>query len=435
MSAKPAEDPSLTALPPLDPSAHVTAEQMKHVLDVTRMLLVTSDLEVLFRRMAESTTALLQCERASIFLHDPKTSELWTRVALQSAGIRLPSHLGIVGHAFTTNQVLNIPDPYADPRFNPQPDRTTGFLTRSILAVPMVDWSRNPVGVMQAINKHGGPFRDGDVALLQLLADQVGVAIQRYHLQQAAVRSTELRKEMELARQVQEAMLPRGAVDLPDGSLHARGFTRPASINGGDTFDLWQLADGRLGVLVADASGHGIGPALVVSQVRALVRTLSDVDADPARVLTRVNGRLAQDLDRGRFCTVFLGYIDLAGTVEWCSGGHGPILLREPGGKATHVIDATMPPLGILDPFPGTPPAPLRIEPGGCLIVPTDGITESCAPDGKMLGIEGVLESLSANPNASAEDLIEQLHQTLKHWQQDREPEDDQTAVVVRRAP
>ncbi len=69
-----------------------------------------------------------------------RTDELWTRIALQSKGIRLPSNRGIVGHAFKFNTVLNVPRPYEDARFNPLPDRASGFVTRNILAVPMVDW-------------------------------------------------------------------------------------------------------------------------------------------------------------------------------------------------------------------------------------------------------------------------------------------------------
>lgn len=416
--------------PPPDPADEITPAQMRRVLEVSRMLAVTSDLDKLLREIAESTTSLLDCERASIFLHDARTDELWTKVALQSTEIRLASNRGIVGHAFKSNSVLNIPKPYEDARFNPLPDRASGFVTRSILAVPMVDWERNPVGVIQAINKREAAFSGGDIALLQLLADQAGVAIQRFHLQQSAVQSTALRKEMELAKQVQEATLPRGAVDV--SGLCSRGWTQPASINGGDCYDLWPLPDGRLGVLVADASGHGLAPALVVSQVRALVRTLSDAESDPARILLRINQRLVQDLDRGRFCTIFLAFVASDGTVNWCSGGHGPILLHNPG-RAIEVLDATMPPIGVVEDLPNSAPGPATLLPGGWLIVPTDGITESLAPDGRMLGLQGVLDALAADQFTTPEQLVAGLQQTLKQWQQGQEPEDDQSVVVVRR--
>ncbi len=327
--------------------------------------------------------------------------------------------------------VLNVPRPYEDIRFNPLPDSASGFVTRNILAVPMVDWERNPVGVIQAINKRKSSFGGGDIELLQLLADQAGVAIQRYHLQQSAMQSTELRKEMELAKLVQEATLPRGAVKVK--GLHARGWTQPASINGGDSYDLWPLPDGRLGVLVADASGHGLAPALVVSQARAVIRALSDVDPDPTRILLRINQRLAQDLDSGRFCTVFLAFVAPDGIMNWCSGGHGPILLKNPG-RPIEVLDATMPPIGVIDDLPKDAPSPIILSLGGWLVVPTDGITESRAPDGRMLGLGGVLDVLATNEFSTPEQLIACFQKTLKNWQIDREAEDDQSLVVVRRA-
>ena len=328
----------------------ITAQQMSLVLDVSRMLSVTADLDLLLHAIAQAVTALLDCERASIFLHDDKHHEMWTKVALGSPEIRIPDGAGIVGHVFGTCQPVHVPKPYDDPRFNREPDRRSGFVTRNLMAAPMLDINQAPVGVVQAINKVGGPgqkpdegaFSDNELAMLQLLADQAGVAIQRYRLQQAALESLALRKEMELARGVQEAMIPRSKPDVT--GLDAAGWTRPASINGGDVFDLWRTPDGRLGVLLADASGHGIAPAMVACQVRTLVRSLSDAAgfsggrADPSRLLTLVNNRLFEDLPAGRFVTCFLGFISPDGTLAWCSGGHGPILTCDAAGRTTRSL-------------------------------------------------------------------------------------------------
>src|SRR5438874_13540962 len=98
-----------------DPSA-ISADQMRLVLDVSRLLVVTADLDLLLRRIAEAATALLAAERASIFLHDAAHHQLWTKVALGVGEIRVPDSAGIVGHVFHANQPLNIPDAYADPR-------------------------------------------------------------------------------------------------------------------------------------------------------------------------------------------------------------------------------------------------------------------------------------------------------------------------------
>ena len=159
---------------------------------------------------------------------------------------------------------------------------------------------------------------------------------------------------------------------------------------------------------------------------------MSDVNPDPAEVLHRVNHRVTQDLDGGRFCTVFLGFVSSAGLLHWCSGGHGPMFLRC-GGDAIRVLDATMPPLGILDELHGTPPSPVQMEPGMSLIAPSDGITECQSPGGAMLGVAGVIEALAAYPDDTVEQTLSRLRATVKAWENGREAEDDQTVVAVQR--
>src|SRR5205823_5457010 len=127
----------------------ITAEQARLVLEVSRALAVTTDLDVLLKRIAEAACALLSCERASIFVHDPANDQLWTKVALETAEIRLPSDVGIVGATFTSNQIQHVSNPYDDPRFNREVDRKTGFVTRNILSAPMMNLDRQPLGVVE----------------------------------------------------------------------------------------------------------------------------------------------------------------------------------------------------------------------------------------------------------------------------------------------
>jgi phosphoserine phosphatase len=409
------------------------------VLDVSRMLAVTADLDLLLRRIAEAVTALLNCERASIFLHDAHKDQLWTKVALGREEIRVPSAAGIVGHVFHHNAPLHVPRPYDDPRFNREPDLRTGFVTRNLLAVPMLDINQKPVGVIQAINKvadgsAGGAaaaFSDTDLAMLQLLADQAGVAVQRYRLQQAAMESLSLRREMELARGVQQAMIPRTKPDV--AGIDAFGWTRAASINGGDVFDLWKTPDGRLGVLVADASGHGIGPAMVACQVRTLVRTLSEAEgsaADPLRLLSLVNARLCEDLPVGHFVTAFVGFVGPEGVLSWCSAGQGPVLVRDAGGNPVRIVEATLPPLGIVPVLPGETPTNLTLSRDGSLVIASDGITEAFNGTGEMFG-EVRLAQLIESHNGRPEEALASVRSAVWQWQGKEEPQDDQTVVMV----
>ncbi len=417
-----------TALPEI---GDISVEQAKRVLDVARMLTVTTDLDALLTHIAESACELLGTERASIFLHDSKCNELWTRIALGASEIRVPTTAGIVGAAFTSNEILLVPRPYEDPRFNREPDRKSGFVTRNILAAPMVNFDRKPLGVIQAINKRDRDFDSTDMTLIQLLADQAGVAIQRYRLQEEAERAVAMRHEMDLARKVQEAMLPREVPDIP--GIQAMGWTRSASVTGGDCFDYWKTGDGRLAILLADASGHGLAPTLVVSQVRTLIRAFCDIDRNPRKLIDRANARLSADLEADRFITAFIGFLSPDGTLEWASAGHGPILLRCNSRQKVQELVPTDLPLGVMPDLMGDDAPPVQLTSGGSLTIVSDGIFEAMDPAGAQLGMDRVIAHLDSHCESEPRKVIETLRDITTRWQQQDEPKDDQTIVVVRR--
>jgi sigma-B regulation protein RsbU (phosphoserine phosphatase) len=408
----------------------ITSQHLKLMLEVSRRLAVTTNLDDLLAHIATTATSLFDCERASIFLHDPATQQLWTKIALQSGEIRVPEAAGIVGCAFTENRVVHVPKPYDDPRFNAEPDRKSGFVTRNILAAPMLGIDGKPVGVIQAINRRRRSFDETDSAILQLLGDQAGVAIQRFQLQQKALESVALRREMDLAQRVQQALIPAKPPEIP--GLAVAGWNRAASIAGGDAFDYWRLPDGRLAVFVGDASGHGIAPALVVSQVRTLIRALADIEPDPSRLLQRVNARMHEDLQDGQFITVFLGYLDQDGRLEWTSAGHGPIIACCSGDEHPRVLETPGYPLGFTPDWPDSPGEDLHLHKGGQLLVASDGIYEAFDPAGEQFGPDRVIDLL-AHAGRTPADTVESIKQAIATWQGKEEPPDDQTIVIAQR--
>jgi adenylate cyclase len=111
------------------------------LLEVTNAIASELHLDALLTKIISVTTSMLEADRSSLFLYDKKTNELWSRVAegLQSKEIRIPSSAGIAGACFTSGETINIPDSYADPRFNPAVDKKTGYHTRTILCMPVVN--------------------------------------------------------------------------------------------------------------------------------------------------------------------------------------------------------------------------------------------------------------------------------------------------------
>jgi serine phosphatase RsbU (regulator of sigma subunit)/CHASE2 domain-containing sensor protein len=258
------------------------------------------------------------------------------------------------------------------------------------------------------------------------------VTVEALERRKVALELAATSREMDLARQVQVALIPTKSPKVV--GLESEGWALTASVAGGDCYDLWQLKDGRLAVLLADASGHGLAPAMVVSQVRTLCRSLSDFENTPYGLLARVNRRVSEDLEANRFVTAFLGFLDSKGTLEWASAGHGPMYWN-PGTNGTMLeLDSTGLPLGIqADCFFDPAPEPLQLETGGSLVVFSDGIFEAPAPDGNMFGVERVKEILEKNNGQGCGPILEALRSAVQAWQQKLEPVDDQTIVVVRR--
>ena len=147
---------------------------------------VTADIKLgsLLQKVMGEATRLLNAERSTLFLNDEKTSELWSEVGqgLESVQIRLPNHLGIAGAVFTSGKAINIPYAYADLRFNPAFDKKTGFFTRSILCVPIVNKHGKVIGVTQVLNKRGGPFTGEDESRLRAFTAQISIALENAKL-------------------------------------------------------------------------------------------------------------------------------------------------------------------------------------------------------------------------------------------------------------
>jgi len=162
-----------------------TGSKLDLMLDMTRRLMSITDLDALLRDMAQATTTLLDADRATIFIVDREKNELWSRVAL-GAGvgeIRLAMGVGIAGTVAATGETINIPDAYADPRFNPEPDKRSGYRTRSLLTFPMTGQNDRVIGVFQVVNKKGGEhFTPDDEETLSSLGASAAVAVENAQL-------------------------------------------------------------------------------------------------------------------------------------------------------------------------------------------------------------------------------------------------------------
>lgn len=161
---------------------HTRAQELRFLEVVSE---VTSEIEIdlLLKKVMDEATRMLNADRSTLFLNDEKTQELWSLVgAGVKIPIRLPNHLGIAGAVFTSGKSVEIPHAYADLRFNPAFDKKTGYFTRSILCVPVVNKKGKTIGVTQVLNKRGGPFTAEDESRLRAFTAQVSIALENAKL-------------------------------------------------------------------------------------------------------------------------------------------------------------------------------------------------------------------------------------------------------------
>ena len=153
-------------------------------LDVVSDVTAEIELDALLQRVMSEATKMLDADRATLFLNDFKKDELFSRIAMgEGVGeIRLPNNLGIAGTVFQSKQTINIPHAYADLRFNPSFDKKTGYFTRSILCVPIINKEGGCIGCTQVLNKKGGGFTDEDEARLKAFTQQVSITLENAQL-------------------------------------------------------------------------------------------------------------------------------------------------------------------------------------------------------------------------------------------------------------
>jgi sigma-B regulation protein RsbU (phosphoserine phosphatase) len=403
------------------------------VLEVSRRLAATAELQPLLEIIEQSARKVLDCERASLFLHDRRTDELYSRVATGGRPVRFAAGLGFAGQVFRTGQLINVPDAYADPRFNAAIDRQTGFRTRSLLTCPLSGWDNTTVGVLQVLNKRSGPFDAWDEVLAQTFGAQAGVAVQRQLLLEEYERKRRFARSLEIAREIQQGLLP-GHPPTVEG-FDIAGWSQPAEETGGDFFDFQELAGGLLAVTVADASGHGIGAALVAAECRALLRATL-VEAVPlGQILARVNLLLCADLAEGRFVTAFLGLLGsgAAGGMDYVSAGHGPVLFFERATGTFRELSVQGIPLGLMSDFPYEPPGPVAFAPGDLLVIVTDGVFEWTDTRGESFGVGRLQEQIRRDHALPAAEIIRRMYRDVLDFVGDCPQPDDLTAVVIKR--
>jgi sigma-B regulation protein RsbU (phosphoserine phosphatase) len=284
---------------------------LERLLEVTRVLAAEVDLKRILATIAGAACRAIDCERASIFQYDPKTRELYTSVAteLEIQEIRKGIDSGISGYVARERRMLNVADPQSDSRWDSTVDLVTGFRTRSILAAPLVSSHDDSLlGVVQLLNNRGGPFDRTDEELLAAFSQHAAVALDRARLVEEIRRRQEVEVSLQVAREIQRGFMPENMPSIP--GYQAASWWFPNQAVGGDYCDIVPMRDGRYCLCVADVSGHGLGPSLLMASVRAALRALLLDHASPRVLMELLGQAMSGDLRQGRFITIVVGLLD-----------------------------------------------------------------------------------------------------------------------------
>jgi phosphoserine phosphatase len=401
------------------------------LLAVTRRLAAPVDLLTMLEEVVNAAKQVLDAERGSVWLYDRDTHELVLQVSTGLAQVRVPADAGIVGNCAQGRQIINVRDCYADPRFNRELDRQSNFRTRCMLTLPLVDHKEELVGVLQVLNKVEGVFDSADEALATSLAAQCAVALQRAQMTHALIDSEKMRRELEMARLVQKSTLPATMPSI--AGYEVFGTSMPADLTGGDTFDVARVDAGVLMVL-GDATGHGLAPALHVTQMHAMLRMAMRLQADLDSAVFHLNNQLADLLPDDRFITAFIGMLEPAThTVRYHSAGQAPILHFEAGTGACRVLGPTTFPLAAMSGRAPRASMSMALAPGDVLVLLSDGIYEYHDASGEMFGEERVSTLVAANRFRAAAEISSLLLAEVAEFAQGAPQEDDITVLLLKR--
>jgi len=401
------------------------------ILQIARALGMSSDLDNLLKMVVYYSMELLDAERSTLFLYDSEHKELYTRIAEGVEEFRISVNVGFAGLAARDLKVVNIPDAYADERFNQEVDAQTGYRTRSILSCPLTDYNGELVGVLQILNKREGTFDDSDIELAKALSAQAGVALQRARLLEEYLEKQRMDNAMKIASEIQQKLLPGQSPPLEGFDIAC--WNRQCDVTGGDFCDFISLDKKRLMLSIGDASGHGIGPALVSCAARAMMRALWINDCDIEEVVRKVNKLMEADLPDNRFITAFLGVLySETGQLHYCSAGQAPMLWLHSDSGNIDILAANTFPMGILPDMENIETQKALMQTGDIFALLTDGFYEWARSDKEQFGVKRVVEVITANRQENATDILKAIRTAVEEFA-DTKQSDDLTAIIMKR--
>lgn len=411
---------------------------LKALYDLSQASMSAETIEEVFAKILEKAMKIIGVEKASIMRYDPKDKYL--KIIAASGipknimdGVRVRSGEGISGKVFANERPLLVSD------VGKQKDalKNKRYRSKSLISAPVTCFPLKvrgkSVGVINMTDKKNGqPFTKADLELLTTISAQAAAFIRIYDLVRDLKETEDVRRELDMAREIQESLLP-GKLPALNG-VDAAGCLLMAERLGGDYYDVLSSGWSHPAFVVADVSGHNIGAALLMSAFRSALKSEAGIPVlPPATVIRRLNKAMYNDLLKAeQFISVaYLQYIHSSRTLRFSTAGHHPVWLYRPSKKTFYKLVTEGPLLGI-ERGEHFYEDRCDVEKGDVVVMYTDGIIEAKSAKGEMFGMVRLKKSIAKHSGKSPAKIIDALSQEVKKFAGRDLLKDDVTLLVLK---
>ena len=414
-------------------------EEIDLIYTISEILGHTIRLDEAANRILREVSAVVRARRATLLVHDPRANVL-RLVAARGVDlgdidpIEVDDPKSIAARVFREMRIISY-DPTDQRAQKPTSPVERQYRGQAFLSVPVVYASPGrvptPIGVINLTDRTGeDAFTAGDRKLVAAIANQIGAAIENARLVERDLGQQRVRRELELAHDLQLKLLPSPAVVAAKGDVAAR--CRPAESVGGDFYNLLSLHGERIGVMIGDVSSHGFGAALIMALAMAASGIHAETAESPHEALRRLETSLAEELaETEMFLTLCYAVADPGkGTLTYANAGHPHAFLVSTETGTVTRLDATRPPLGLGN---GGQERVVPFERGRAILcLFTDGLADARGPSGERFGEPRVLShvvNLRARP---ARHILEAVFTDIAAFTGGAPANDDRTLVLLK---
>lgn len=407
-------------------------EHLLTLYSITRTMNSSLDFDEVLNTVMDSVMQVTRAQRGFLMVAEDDPLNMDVRVARGLTGETIQSEArystSVVNEVVSTRQALLTNNAQYDNRYTVGQSIIMQGL-RAILCAPMMVRDRliGVVYVDSSIRNYN--FKEEDLLLLNAVAGQAAVAIENARLYRLAVERGRIDREIQMAREIQESLLPRKTLQIPGYEIAAQW--RSAREMAGDFYDLFPLSNETFGVVIADVSDKGIPAALFMASGRSMIRTHAFAGLSAIDTLSRTNDLLVEDTESGMFVTVYYSTFHPDGHVTGVNAGHNPPLFcRKTTGDAIYL------PRGgrALGWFPNNPlqTIDIQLQPGDVLVYYTDGLTDAENPAGDYFGEARLAKTVLQHAGGSADELLGAIEAAVDNFCCGLPAFDDLTLCVVR---